>query len=133
MMNTNLNSGDHLLLFAVNVLMQLTTVTVIALSLSVFARRRPVLRHGILTVGLILTLLLPAIIVAGQSLGFRLFAMSPERSTRSTFDAARPAEPRADVAMPDLKLPADAFNMPVNVTPEIRQPVDGVSVRRRQS
>src|SRR5205085_479162 len=70
------NPGDHLLIWGVNVLTQLTLVTAVALTISACLRRQPAARYWVLCSGLLLMLLVPLVAVAMQWSGTGLLSLA---------------------------------------------------------
>ena len=70
--------GDLLLMGSVNVLLQITVVTALFLLLTVFLRRNPTVRYGLLCAALMLIMLSPVITLVMQSSGNSLLTFSLE-------------------------------------------------------
>ena len=70
------NPGDQVLIWGVNVLLQVTLVTAIALVIAVSVRRSPAVRYWVLCSSLLLVLLSPAIALVMQLSGRSLLSVS---------------------------------------------------------
>lgn len=68
--------SDQLLIWEINVLLQVTLITAITLMITAFLRRNPVVRYWMLCASLILVLLSPAIALMMQLSGKSLFTVS---------------------------------------------------------
>lgn len=77
------NPGDPLLVAGLNILLQVTFVTAVALMLATFVRRNPTVRNGLLCSALILILLSPAITFFMQSSENSLLSVSMLEKNRT--------------------------------------------------
>jgi len=127
-------SGDQLLVWGANVLLQVTLVTALALIAAASVRRSPAVRHWVLCSSLVLVLLSPAIALLMQLSGSGLLSVSLMHEAAASVSDATALElsaetqsaqaspslaPREHVGNPgDLALgsAADAPDPPIDVT-----------------
>lgn len=100
------NPGDPLLVAGLNILLQVTFVTAVALMLAAFVRRNPVVRNGLLCSALILVLLSPAITWVMQFLETSLLSVSMLEKNRTPLtDSTATKSPAETLSLPPASLP----------------------------
>ena len=109
------NVEDQILVLSVNVLVQVTVVTGVALAVAAAARRNPSARYGVLWTSLLLVLMSPVLALVMQSSGYGLFSVSLTEATLASNSsdtletpnsgnpvavASPPAAPRSPIPTP---------------------------------
>ena len=84
--------SEQLLIWGMNVLLQVTLLTVVSLSIASCIRRRPAVRYWVLFAAMVLILACPAIVSVMQSSGTGLITVSlPEPSSGVEQSVVTPA------------------------------------------
>jgi|GEM_PF-6903841 len=100
------NPGDQFLVAGLNILLQVTFVTVVALMLAAFVRRNPTVRYGLLCAALILVLLSPAITFFMQFAETSLLSVSMlEKNRTALADSTIMKAPAETHGLPPVSLP----------------------------
>ncbi len=118
--------SDQLLVWAVNVLLQVTLVTTVALVVIAFVRRRPAVRYWVLCASLMFMLMSPVIAWVMQSTGRSLISVSLVTETVAEPQAPAPQAPAVLPASPEVvesaprRLPKQFVIVPPRETNAVR-------------
>ena len=110
--------GDDLFLWGINLLVQITLISMAALVVAACVRSRPALKWGILCAGLILVLISPLTVLIAQSMGIGLVSVSRESEPAA---ASPPVVQSIDADMafqPQGEVVAIASDPELSTTPE---------------
>ncbi len=99
------NSSDHVLVWGMNVLLQVTVLTLIALAIASFTRRRPAVRYWVLCSAMLLILICPASVLLMQSSGGGWLSVSLLTTTASPAEAISQSLPQSRPAADEPNLP----------------------------
>lgn len=127
------NPGDHVVLWATSVLLQVTVVALFAFSLAALLKRNPSVRHWVLCGSLFLVLVSPALALTLQLAGGFAWTVPPAPPVAvldaETSPLPAPAKPSPDVSVPTVSsLPASPPPAPAPAEVVSVEPVASVPI-----